>query len=93
MQGQPIRPIALWEVEPGTTSPTAFRRFLRHYHELENPQSQLAIHVGPTDRVTVVLDGTQRLTALNTRSMAPMRRGVTFDAGADLTPTRSSGCT
>lgn len=65
MQGQPIGPIAVWEVEPGTTSPTAFRRFLRHCHELENPQSQLAIHVGPTDRVTVVLDGTQRLTALN----------------------------
>jgi hypothetical protein len=63
MQGYPFGTFLLWRVEAENSAEFKFYDFVRDYHEKDNP------HCPPlpkrTDRVTAVLDGQQRLTALN----------------------------
>jgi hypothetical protein len=63
MQGYPFGTFLLWRVEAENAADFKFYDFVRDYHEKHNP------HCPPlpkqTDRVTAVLDGQQRLTALN----------------------------
>ena len=63
MQGYPFGTFLLWRVNAESSKLYKFYDFVRDYHERDNP------HCPPlpaqTDRVTAVLDGQQRLTALN----------------------------
>jgi len=63
MQGYPFGTFLLWRVQAENSSKYRFYDFVRQYHERDNP------HCPPLpprhDRVTAVLDGQQRLTALN----------------------------
>ena len=63
MQGYPFGTFLLWRVGAENAADYKFYDFVRDYHERDNP------HCPPlptrTDRVTAVLDGQQRLTALN----------------------------
>ena len=63
MQGYPFGTFLLWRVESENSRLYKFYDFVRDYHERDNP------HCPPlpiqTNRVTAVLDGQQRLTALN----------------------------
>ncbi|MHB8762845.1 MAG: DUF262 domain-containing protein [Deferrisomatales bacterium] len=63
MQGYPFGTFLLWRVEAENSAAYKFYDFVRDYHERDNP------HCPPLpkrmDRVTAVLDGQQRLTALN----------------------------
>ena len=63
MQGYPFGTFLLWLVEAENSHEYKFYDFVREYHERDNP------HCPPLPRrnarVTAVLDGQQRLTALN----------------------------
>lgn len=63
MQGYPFGTFLLWRVEEGNADKYRFYDFVRDYHEKDRP------HCPPlpqqTRQVTAVLDGQQRLTALN----------------------------
>lgn len=63
MQGFPFGTFLLWRVEEENVGKYRFYDFVRNYHEKDSP------HCPPlpdqTKRVTAVLDGQQRLTALN----------------------------
>lgn len=64
MRGYPIGSFLMWEVDPTNAGRFAFYDFMLNYHERDNPRC------APTrplsgQRVTAVLDGQQRLTALN----------------------------
>jgi len=64
LRGYPIGSFLSWEVKPETANKFKFYGFLREYHEKENPHCPvLDIPKGRT--VMAVLDGQQRLTALN----------------------------
>ena len=63
MQGYPFGTFLLWRVQAENSSHYRFYDFVRDYHQKDNPHCpQLPLQ---TDRVTAVLDGQQRLTALN----------------------------
>jgi hypothetical protein len=70
MRGYPIGAFLFWKVQPRDSASTAngrdfvFYGFIRNYHELKSPHCpRLDV---PDDReVTAILDGQQRLTALN----------------------------
>lgn len=64
MRGYPIGSFLLWKVEPETTAHYTFYDFLTHYHERDNPYATKAT-VPAGSGVIAVLDGQQRLTALN----------------------------
>ena len=63
MQGYPFGTFLLWRVHAENSNRYKFYDFVREYHERDNP------HCPPlpaqTNQVTAVLDGQQRLTALN----------------------------
>jgi hypothetical protein len=64
MRGYPIGSFLMWQVKDGNSSRFTFYDFMREYHERDNA------HCAPTGplsnpAVTAVLDGQQRLTALN----------------------------
>jgi hypothetical protein len=63
MQGYPFGTFLFWQVEAENSAEYKFYDFVRDYHERDKP------HCPPLpkriDRVTAVLDGQQRLTALN----------------------------
>lgn len=63
MQGYPFGTFLLWRVNAENSNKYKFYDFVREYHQRDNP------HCPPlpaqTDRITAVLDGQQRLTALN----------------------------
>ncbi|MFI1068532.1 DUF262 domain-containing protein [Streptomyces puniciscabiei] len=64
MRGYPIGSFLMWQVHEGNTGRFAFYDFMRDYHERDNA------HCAPTGplggkAVTAILDGQQRLTALN----------------------------
>ena len=64
MRGYPIGSFLFWKVDPDTAGRYAFYDFLTDYHEKERPyaaKSPLPAGQG----VTAILDGQQRLTALN----------------------------
>ena len=63
MQGYPFGTFLLWKVQAENSSQYRFYDFVRAYHERDNPHCPpLPTQIG---RVTAVLDGQQRLTALN----------------------------
>ena len=63
MQGYPVGTLLLWRVDAESASKYRFYDFVRDYHERDNPHCPRL----PTQRaaLTAVLDGQQRLTALN----------------------------
>ena len=63
MQGYPFGTFLLWQVQAENSARYRFYDFVRDYHERDNPHCpQLPLQ---SNRVTAVLDGQQRLTALN----------------------------
>lgn len=63
MRGYPIGQFLSWKVEPDTSRLFKFYDFMRNFHEWDSPHNeQLDL---PTQSVVAVLDGQQRLTALN----------------------------
>jgi hypothetical protein len=64
VRGYPIGAFLSWKVQPETAADFRFYGFLRDYHEKDAPYCPVLDL--PSDRaVTAVLDGQQRLTALN----------------------------
>lgn len=64
LRGYPIGSFLSWKVEPETASKFKFYGFLREYHEKNNPHCPV-LDLPGDKAVTAVLDGQQRLTALN----------------------------
>ena len=63
MQGYPVGTLLLWRVDAESAGKYSFYDFVRDYHERDNPHCPRL----PVQRaaLTAVLDGQQRLTALN----------------------------
>ncbi|MBT0566084.1 DUF262 domain-containing protein [Williamsia sp. CHRR-6] len=64
MRGYPVGSFLLWDVKPETAQGYTFYEFLTNYHERDNPYAEKAT-VPAKNGTTAVLDGQQRLTALN----------------------------
>lgn len=64
MQGYPFGTFLLWTVNPENISRYKFYEFMRNYHERDNPHCAPLDDV-PAGPIIAVLDGQQRLTALN----------------------------
>jgi hypothetical protein len=64
MQGFPVGSFLFWKIEPATARTFRFFDFSREYHERDNPHTP-PLGKAPDGPVTAVLDGQQRLTALN----------------------------
>ncbi|MCE3554513.1 DUF262 domain-containing protein [Pseudonocardia sp. RS11V-5] len=64
MRGYPIGSFLFWAVKAEQAQDFTFYEFLTDYHELRNPYAPIA-HIPAGQDVTAVLDGQQRLTALN----------------------------
>ena len=64
MQGYPFGTFLFWKVEPENSAKYKFYGFVREYHQRDNPHCP---ELGPIPNrpLTAVLDGQQRLTALN----------------------------
>jgi hypothetical protein len=63
LRGYPIGSFLSWQVEPSTASQFRFYGFMREYHQKDNPHCpKLDL---PKQKTVAVLDGQQRLTALN----------------------------
>lgn len=64
MQGYPFGTFLFWKVEPGTSGTFKFYDFVRTYHERDAAHCP-DLGALPNQALTAVLDGQQRLTALN----------------------------
>ena len=64
MRGYPIGSFLFWKIEPDHLTDFQFYRFMDHYHERDHRHNEPIDIVGGTS-TTAVLDGQQRLTALN----------------------------
>jgi len=64
MQGFPVGSFLFWKIERETSKSFQFFNFSREYHQRDNPHCPPLGKV-PDGPVTAVLDGQQRLTALN----------------------------
>ena len=64
MRGYPIGSFLFWTVQPEQASKFAFYDFLTDYHEKNNPYAPKTA-IPPNQGVVAILDGQQRLTALN----------------------------
>lgn len=64
LRGYPIGSFLSWKIDPDTASKFKWYGFLRDYHAKENPHCPV-LDIPPTRPVVAVLDGQQRLTALN----------------------------
>lgn len=64
LRGYPIGSFLAWTVEPETTQSFRFYGFVKDYHEKHNPYCSV-LDLPEHRRATAVLDGQQRLTALN----------------------------
>ncbi len=64
MRGYPIGSFLLWQVHPNNVDHFSYYSFITDYHEKEHPYAAKA-HVPSGSSLTAVLDGQQRLTALN----------------------------
>lgn len=64
MQGYPFGTFLYWRVEPENSDKFNFYDFVLNYHERDNPHCATLPEM-PNKRLTAVLDGQQRLTALN----------------------------
>jgi hypothetical protein len=65
MRGYPIGSFLFWEVEPANLGEFQFYRFMDSYHERDHKHNEPINLAGNHRSVTAVLDGQQRLTALN----------------------------
>ena len=64
MQGFPVGSFLFWNIDPATSKNFRFFDFSREYHQRDNPHCP-PLGKAPDGPVTAVLDGQQRLTALN----------------------------
>ena len=64
MQGYPFGTFLYWQVETENAKELKFYEFMRHYHERDNRHCK-PIEDIPNEPLIAVLDGQQRLTALN----------------------------
>jgi hypothetical protein len=64
MQGFPVGSFLFWKIEPETAKKFRFFDFSREYHQRDNPHCP-PLGKAPDGPITAVLDGQQRLTALN----------------------------
>ena len=64
MQGFPVGSFLFWKIEAATSKKFRFFDFSREYHQRDNPHCP-PLGKAPDGLVTAVLDGQQRLTALN----------------------------
>ena len=64
MQGFPIGSLLFWKIDRAATEQFRFFGFVRDYHQRDNPHCP-PLGKAPEGTVTAVLDGQQRLTALN----------------------------
>ena len=64
MQGYPFGTFLFWKVEPDNSNAYKWYDFVRHYHEKDRPHCP-ELGEMPNQALTAVLDGQQRLTALN----------------------------
>jgi hypothetical protein len=64
MQGYPFGTFLFWKVEPEKSAQFKFYGFVQNFHERDAPQGQ-ELGTLPNRELTAVLDGQQRLTALN----------------------------
>ena len=64
MQGYPFGTFLYWRVAPKTSGKFKFFDFVRNYHQRDNPHCPPLPEM-PNQQLTAVLDGQQRLTALN----------------------------
>jgi len=64
MQGFPVGSFLFWKIEPKTAKTFRFFDFSREYHQRDNPHCP-PLGNAPDGPITAVLDGQQRLTALN----------------------------
>ncbi len=64
MQGYPFGTFLFWKVEPTSSAKFKFYGFVQNYHERDNPHCP-ELGSLPNQALTAVLDGQQRLTALN----------------------------
>ncbi len=85
MQGFPVGSFLFWKIEKATTAQFTFYGFVRDYHERDQPYCP-PLGAAPQESVTAVLDGQQRLTALNiglrgsVATKAPYKRWNSPDA-------------
>lgn len=64
LRGYPIGSFLSWQVQPVTANAFRFYGFMRNFHEKDAPYCPV-LDLPPGQVVTAVLDGQQRLTALN----------------------------
>ena len=64
MQGYPFGTFLFWKVEPEKSASFKFYGFVQNYHERDSPHCP-ELGTLPNRELTAVLDGQQRLTALN----------------------------
>ncbi len=64
MRGYPIGSFLFWKIEPDHLKDFQFYRFMDHFHERDYRHNE-PIELVSSNSVTAVLDGQQRLTALN----------------------------
>ncbi len=77
LRGYPIGSFLSWKIDPATAREFRFYGFIRDYHEKDNPHCPV-LDVPSDKPVVAVLDGQQRLTALNIGlrgSFAPRLKG------------------
>jgi hypothetical protein len=65
MRGYPIGSFLFWEVEPQNLGEFQFYRFMDSYHERDHQHNEPINLAGNAQSVIAILDGQQRLTALN----------------------------
>lgn len=64
MRGYPIGTFLFWKVEPAQTGKYSFYDFVTEYHEKNYPYAPVK-QIAAGQGITAILDGQQRLTALN----------------------------
>jgi len=64
LRGYPIGSFLSWKIDSATADGFRFYGFIRHYHEKDNPHCPV-LDLPKDKTVIAVLDGQQRLTALN----------------------------
>lgn len=65
MRGYPIGSFLFWQVEPGNVDKFQFYRFMHKYHQRTHRHNEPYDGLPNGQGITAVLDGQQRLTALN----------------------------
>ena len=89
MQGYPFGTFLYWRVAPENSGRFKFFDFVRNYHQRDNPHCP-PLPAMPDRQLTAVLDGQQRLTALNIGLSGSMARKLPYKwwNSPDAFPTR-----